>query len=255
MKLSVFRLCVVMILCLLLSLPAYAANEPIIADDADLLSYEEEQSLYETMLEICEYGTPMFWTTRQSGNDQILVENFYRSRIGTESGTLFVINMNSRLLTVFSDGAIYRTITTAEANSITDNVYRYASSGDYYQCASKVFSQIGKLLRGESISRPMKLVSNLLLAVTLALMIVYLYISRRYEQHRTTANAKTAVPVSVLTVAAFSASILNSHRKMTRQVKTNLSDLGSGGRSGGFGGGFSSGGGGGHSGGGGSHRF
>ncbi len=254
MKKSILHISLIMILCLLFSFQAYASNEPIIVDDADLLSYEEEQSLYNIMLEICEYGTPMFWSTRQTGNDQALVEDFYHSHIGKESGTLFVINMNSRLLTVFSDGVIYRTVTTGEANTITDNVYRYASAGEYYKCAERVFAQSGKLLRGERIARPMKLVSSMLLAVTLALLIVCIYISMRYEQHRNTANAKTAVPISVLAATAFSASIHSSHKKMTRQVKTNLSDSGSGGRSGGFGGGFS-GGGSSHSGGGGSHRF
>ena len=251
---KLFRLILTLLLCLLISLSAGAVQEPIIVDDADLLSDEEEQSLYNTMLEISDYGTPMFWSTRESGNDRTLVENFYRSQIGKDSGTLFVINMNSRLLTVFSDGEIYRTVTSSEASTITDNVYRYASYGEYYQCADRVFSQIGRLLRGEKIARPMKLISCLLLAIALALLLVSLYINWRYEQHRTSSLAKTAVPISVLAGTAFSAKILSSSKKMTRQVKTDLSDSGSGGRIGGSGGGFS-GGGGGHSGGGGSHRF
>ncbi len=255
MKTAIGKILIILTV-LLLSVPAYAANEPIIADDANLLTAEEEQSLYSVMQQLSEYGTPMFWTTRESGNDQTLVENFYRSQIGRDSGTLFVINMNSRLLTVFSDGEIYRTITSSEASTITDNVYRYASAGEYYECARNVFAQIGRLLRGERIARPMRLISSLLLAVTLALLIVYLYISWRYEQHRNTAKIKAAVPVSVLAGTAFTAKVIESRKKMTRQVKTNLSDSGSGGHGGhggfGGGGGFS---GGGHSGGGGSHRF
>ena len=97
-------------------------------------------------------------------------------------------------------------------------------------------------------------ISNVLLAVTLALMIVYFYITARYEQHSTTKKLKTAVPVSVLSGAAFSAVMLNTQKKMTKQVKTDISSSsGSGSRGGGgFGGGGGGGGGGGSSG---SHRF
>ena len=244
------------LLVFLLTIPAVADNTPIIRDDADLLTDSEEQELLAVMQEICEYGTPMFWTHRESGEAEQLAEDFYHAQIGTASGTLLAINMRSRIITVFSDGAIYRTINQSEANTITDNIYRYASAGNYYGCARSAFEQIGRLLRGERIARPMKMISNLLLAFTLALLIVYIYISKRYEQHTTTRKVKTVVPVSVLSAAAFSATILNKQQKLTRQLKTDLSSSsGSGGRSGGFGGGGGFSGGGGHSGGGGSHRF
>ena len=255
MKKFCFTLAITFALLLVLPFNANAAPAPIIRDDADLLTDEEEQKLYSVMEQICEYGTPMFWTTTESGNDDTLVRNFYREQVGTQSGTLFVINMKSRVLTIFSDGDIYRTITNAEADTITDNVYRSAGAGRYFECASSVFEQISRLLRGEQIARPMKIISNLLLALTLSLMIVYLYISKRYEQHSTTSKVKTAVPVSVLSGAAFTAAILNTQKKITKRTKTNISSSsGSGGGhyGGGGGGGFS---GGGSSGGGGSHRF
>ena len=245
----------VALLLFLTSTPAALAVSPIIQDDAGLLTEAEEASLAETMQQISEYGTPIFWTTDTQGNDALLAEQFYRSKIGTESGTLFMINMGTRLLTIHSDGEIYQTVTRSLATTITDNVYRYASSGDYYQCAASAFGQIRRLLQGERIARPMKLISNILLAVTLSLLIIYIYISLRYEQHRTTKKVKTAVPVSVLSGAAFSAAIRNTEQKMTKRVKTNLnSDSGHSGR-GGFGGGGGFSGGSGHSGGGGSHRF
>ncbi len=246
----------ILLLAILIALPASAENTPVIRDDADLLTTAEEQDLLQAMQQICDYGTPMFWSTRESGDDRQLAEDFLHAQIGRTSGALLVINMHSRLITVYSDGDIYRTITPSESDTITDNIYRYASAGNYYECARSAFDQIGRLLRGERIARPMKLISNLLLAVTLSLLIVYIYISQRYEQHTTTRKVKTAVPLSVLSSAAFSATIINKNQKLTRQLKTNLnSDSGSGGRSGGHfggGGGFS---GGGHSGGGGSHRF
>ncbi len=231
-----------------------AAPTPIIQDDADLLTDAEEKELYGVMEAICEYGTPVLWTMREPGDYQSLADRHYRDLLGTSSGTMLVMNMYERVLTIRSNGAISRTITNAEADTITDNIYRYAGSGRYYECARAAFEQIGKVLRGERIARPMKLISNVLLAVTLALMIVYFYITARYEQHSTTKKLKTAVPVSVLSGAAFSAVMLNTQKKMTKQVKTDISSSsGSGSRGGGgFGGGGGGGGGGGSSG---SHRF
>ena len=249
------HVCGILILLTLLSvsLSVCAERLPIIQDDADLLTDEEEQALYNDMLPVCEYGTPMFWSTTESGSYYTLAENFYHRQIGTDSGTLFVINMKARQLTVFSDGANYRVITNAEAETITDNVFRMAGRGDYYACAASVFDQVYRLLHGEQIARPMKLVSNVLLAAALALLIIYLYISRRYEQHGEKGKIRTAVPASVLSAAGFSAVIAGTQQRMTKQVKTDLSSHSGGHGGGGHGGGGFSGGG--HSGGGGSHGF
>ena len=233
----------------------FQKNLPYIQDDADLLTDAEEQALYADMMPVCEYATPMFWTTRESGDYTTLARDFYHRRLANgESGTLFVINMHARQLTIFSDGAIYRVVTNGEAETITDNVYRMAGREDYYECASSVFQQIYRLLQGEQIARPMKLVSNILLALALSLLIVYLYLSRRYENHPKTGAGKAALPVTAAAAAAFVLTTRNASARMTKQKKTDISSSSGGGH--GHGGGFSGGGGGGHSsGGGGSHGF
>jgi len=229
-----------------------AGMGPYIQDDEDLLTEEEEAALYLDMLPICEYGTPMFWTTREKGDYETLAKNFYRDKLGNGvSGTLFVINMYSRQLTIISGGSVYRTVTTSEANTITDNVFRLAGRGQYYECASSVFSQIHSLLQGGQIARPMKLISNILLALVASLLIMYLYIRGRYETHVKTGASGAALPVSAAGGALFSAALLNQSTRMTKQTKTHISSSSGGG--GGHGGG--GGGGGGFSGGGGSHGF
>lgn len=249
------------LLCLLLCLltacaaadPAGTGNLPVIRDDADLLTEAEEAALYEKMLPVCEYGTPMFWTTVEYGDYETLAKNFYvRNLGGGVSGTVFVINMRSRQLTVMSDGAVYRTVTDAEAETITDNVFRLAGRGKYYECAAGVFDQIARLLKGEQIARPMKTVSNALLALVLALLGVYLYVSRRYEARAKSGAGKAALPVTAA-AAGLTLATLNSSARMTKRKKT---EIGGGSSGGGFhGGGGGGGGGGGFHGGGGSHGF
>ena len=233
---------------------AYGGRTPWIQDDADLLTAAEEEELYTDMLPLCEYGTPLFWTTNEAGDYYTQAERFYHSRLDErESGTLLVINMYARQLTIFSDGDIHRAVNRGDAETITDNIYRLAGRGEYYECASSAFSQILALTRGEKIARPMKLVSNILLALTLALMIMYLYLSRRYENRPKIGAGGAALPVSAAAAAAFAVRTADAHARMTQQHKTNISSSGSG--RGGHGGGGFGGGGGGHSGGGGSHGF
>lgn len=240
-----------LLLCLAFTVCAGAETAPVIRDDLDLLTAEEEAELLEVMEPICEWGTPVFWTTKESGNYRTKAEKFYLNLLGNDSGALFVIDMNQRQLTLLTDGAIYKTVNSGDASSIVDNVYRLASFGDYGGCAKEVFSQVHRLLRGEQIARPMKLVSCALLALALSLSLVYLYISRRYETRPKTGKVRAALPVTAAAAAAFTAVTTGERIIMTKQRKTNISSSGGGHG----GGGFHGGGGGGFHGGGGSHGF
>jgi len=248
------RILLLLSLLLLCAAVAFAGAEtqPLIRDDADLLTDEEEARLRETMAPICEFGTPVFWSTTESGSYRRKAENYYYSNLGNESGALFVVDMDQRQLTLLTNGEIRRTVTDGDSTSIVDNVYRLASFGDYAACADKVFSQVSSLLRGGRIARPMKLVSNALLALALSLSLVYLYISWRYETRPKTGRVRAAIPVTAASAAAFTALMTGGRAIMTKQRKTNISSSG-GGHGGGFSGG--GGGGGGFSGGGGSHGF
>ena len=162
---------------------------------------------------------------------------------GTDSGTLFVIDMDQRNIWIHSDGAVYEVITTAYANTITDNVYRYASKGDYYGCASEAFRQIHELLRGRRIAQPMKYISNALLALILALLVNYGLVIGFTRLRK---PKKEEILASIHRRFDYR----NLHAVYTHQTK--IYDPVSGGSSGGGsssggGGGSSSGGGGGHS--------
>lgn len=146
----------------------------IIEDDAGLLNNEEEQDLAALMQEITTYGNVAFKTidTNNRGTESY-ARQYYHDQFGTASGTLFLIDMDNRNIWIHSDGAVYKTITKSYADTITDNVYRYASDGNYYDCASHTYEQILTLLKGNKIAQPMKYISNALLAVILALLLNY----------------------------------------------------------------------------------
>lgn len=217
-----------------------------IEDDADLLSPDEESRLGEQMKEITAYGNVGFVSIDYNyDSTEDFARTHYRQLFGYDSGTLFVIDMDNRNIWIFSDGDIYKTITDSYADTITDNVYTYASDEKYFDCASNAYTQISTLLSGRKIAQPMKYISNALLAMILALLINY-FIVRAFS------HARKPSENEILNSIYTQCHIDNPTCDFLRQTKTfspqssDSSDSGGGGSSGG-GGGSSSGGGGGHS--------
>ena len=155
--------------------------------------------------------------------------------------------MATRQLAVWSSTDVQKTLSQSKGYTITDNVYKYASRGDYAGCAESAFNQMNKALNGENVKGPMRIISNALLALLAAILLAYLFISARMEQ-----EVKVSLPDIITTTAAGAGAVIAA-KTLTRKVK-HTSSSGGGGFHGGGGGGFS-GGGGGFGGGGGSHGF
>ncbi|MBR3002630.1 MAG: TPM domain-containing protein [Clostridia bacterium] len=144
----------------------------IIEDDANLLTEVEESQLKAQMNELTEYGNIVFKSINDNHSTTAsYASKYYHQTLGTQSGTLFLIDMDNRKIYIFSDGENYKTITSSKAETITDNIYTYATKKQYYQCAKEAFSQIYILLEGGKIAEPMKYISNGLIAIMLALFV------------------------------------------------------------------------------------
>ena len=170
--------------CAFLTVPCMAAREEVnpdtgyyiyIDDEADILSTSEEKLLMQQMEGISEYGHVALITV--SNNPYSSTEDYcnycYDELFGRESGTIFMIDMDNRYIYICNDGYVKRVITNGYSDSITDNVYTYATDGDYYLCASEAFSQIEILLEGGRISQPMKYICNALLSLIIGCTITY----------------------------------------------------------------------------------
>lgn len=229
----------------------------IIEDDANLLSDNQIKDLETKMMNLTEYGNVAFKSISVNGNTASgYASNYYHSKFNAESGTLFLIDMYNREIFIFSDGHNYKVVNNKKALSITDNVYRYASRKDYYNCAYQAFDQVETLLNGDKIFEPMKNIDNILLSITLASFISFFYAISRSSIKR--ASVKEIINNCSVD---FKISNIYAHKIGTHKVyNPRSSDSGgssfsSGGHSSG---GHSSGGhsSGGHSsGGGGGHRF
>ena len=229
----------------------------VIDDEADLLTEAEELLLSSVMEKVLPYGNAAFVSVNTNPTTpERLAESKFLEFFEDTSGALLIIDMSNRYIQLIADGAVYKVVTKTRCNEITDNIYAYASKGQYAICANKAFEQVVKLLEGERVAAPFRYVTNAFLAVCLALLGNFALMSlqrRKKVAPENALNVKVAVNTAssaakVGAVAAVALTMLNQRR--TKHVES--SGGGHSGGGGGFGGG---GGGGGFSGGGGGHRF
>ena len=229
--------------------PQTDASLVTVMDDAGMLTAAESDKLKQDMLPVTAFYPVAFVTTNDT--DHTSAESYsrriYNQIFDSNGGVLFLIDFD----TTDSDGRqLYIRVTNrssklsvAKCNTITDNVYTYARDGKYYECARRAFSQITDVLDDRAVPQPMKHMSNLLIAVCLALFVVF-----------TTANSRTRIkkPGEVYLLdknISKSVRLEDGSRQLIKRYKQRNASYSSGG---GGGGGFSGGGGGG-GGGGGSH--
>ena len=221
----------------------------IIYDGADLLTAGEIKDLAEDMAPITQWGSVAFVTTDYNDYNDIMrysEKMFYKLFDDGDSATMMIIDMDEREISIYSDGYMHTVITDSYGYDITDNIYRYASNGDYYTCTSKAFEQMTMLLEGQKIARPMKVVCSAFMALLTSFLICF-FIVNGASKIQNTSNAE------MLSGAAKSLRYTTPRVVKTGETRT-YSPQSSG--SGGGGGGSRGGGGGGHhSGGGGHHGF
>lgn len=221
----------------------------LLEDDAGLLTSEQAASLAERMKRITAWGNAAFKSIDENpGTTESYIENYYREQFGRESGTVFLIDMDRRNIWLKNDGKISKVITNSYSDTITDNIYRSASRGDYYGCAMEAFIEIETLLSGSRIAQPMKYISNALLALILALLVNF-FIMRFMGRNRMPSQKER------LSRMRYRYSLKNTRAEyISTSKRYDPVSSGSGG-SGSSGGGGGGGGGGGSSGSGGGHSF
>lgn len=256
-KLRIPVLTALLIVCFSMPLSAFAADPAytnadtgyriVIEDDADLLTDSEETALVSDMDEITEFGNAAFKSIdTNSTTAPSFADSYYHQTFGKESGTLFLIDMDNRKIYIFSDGEVYDIVTKSRAETITDNVYRYASNGDYYRCASEAYAQIYTILSGNAIAQPMKYISNALLAILIALLINFILINSVTRLRRAGIGPMIHAAKSSFQYTQPDVHFINETKRYS-PIEHSSGGGGGGSFGGGGGGGGSSGGGGGHS--------
>ena len=242
-KLSLFK-AVLLVFLGLLFIPALStqadAYQVTIIDDQGLISSDAEfESLKEAMFELGQYGNVLFYSCATTKSSSYSAEKKCYELFGESSAAVFCIDMWQRELTVYVNGEIGNKVSKGKCDTIADNVYKYASRGEYAECARVAFSQVLKTYKGSRIDSPMQTASNICLALIFALLINFFAV-KLLHGNRKMDNLK------MLKGAGNCVFFKNAHALMVSSSKrySPRSKGGGGGRGGGFGGGH-----------GGSHRF
>ena len=163
------------ILFTLLPVSCLAAGRLSVDDGADLLSASEEAQLIENYSPITEYMDAAFVSTSHpSGSTSSFAERYAIEHYGNNPAVIFLIDMRNREIYIYANGAALKTISRADARAITDNIYKSATAGKYYECADRAFSQILAKCQGARLARPVKHITNALIAALVGILINYL---------------------------------------------------------------------------------
>ncbi len=212
----------------------------ILFDGANLFTDSEVEELLDIMYDSTKYGNVYLLTVSNHNyySTYHLAEGAFEEAFGYENGVIFVIDMQERMLWITGMDETQYVITDNYCDTITDNVYTYASDGDYFTCSKIAFEQIYAVLEGKDIPMPMKYICNFLLSVAIALLVNY-FIASSLSKKRVASEKDIRRNMS----SHFQ--ILNPQATYTHQTKhyRSSSSSSSGGSSGGGGGGGSSGGG------------
>ncbi len=228
-----------------------AASNIYIADDADILSDTEETEVLEYLETLNSDTKYVVATTSESSADSTdeKLFDFYTARYSNyDDGVAFIIDMDERMIWMSGYGKYQRSISNADATDITDNIYRYASKGDYKTCIIKAFNQADTLTNKGFILRPMRIIVSFLIAIIIGFL--FSFFMAMSERSKVKMDGKGAEILMAGAAIAGTAAIYDTRK--VRRSQNNSSGGHSGGGFSGGGGGFS-GGGGGHSGGG--HSF
>lgn len=223
---------------------ALAKGNYRIDDQAELLTEAQREQLATICEEISQYIDTGFISTTTAFRDvEMLADTYVEQYFGSDAAAVFAIDMYNRQIAVYANAEGKKIIREIDARAITDNVYTYASDGDYFGCAQAAFSQMLTRCQGGEVASPMRHVTNLLMAIVLGVLLNFLrvYWSRARIMRQRASSADMRSMAKMPQVLDTRLDLVNRVRHYHRS------------RSGGGGGGRGGGGGGG--GGGASHRF
>lgn len=239
------------------SVPSTAYTDPEtgymaeIYDLTESLSPYEEEQLLANMKRMTGTGHSILLIAPLQSTERD-AQDFYLSHYKETSGTMFTNDTQNRYLYICSIGKNKSYINDRKSLTITDNVYRYAKAGNYFECYNEAFHELAETLENGKITKPMAVICNLLLALILSTLVIY-FITRAYIMKKKPSMDE------ILGASICRISMRNTAQTFTNRTKEARSDSSSSSSSdgGSSGGGFSSGGSGGDGGGfsGGGHGY
>ena len=204
----IYYILVCFIACFLFSISVDAKESNIyIADEAGLLSEDEINDLeeyFETLNSDFNYVAVTVDHHEHYGidSDEVLEDYYNTYYDDTQSGLAFIIDMYSRRIILSAYGDLRFVLRASDEQDVTDNVYKYASKEDYYDCIYHAFSQAYTICNDGFVLRPMRIIVTVLISLILGFMIPFLRAMKQRNRLRISKEEREIVMAGAGVVAA-----------------------------------------------------
>lgn len=176
---KISSLCLVLLLVLCLSIPAFAQCDYVV-DDADLLTEAEEKALSDRLEEISqEYGMQVAVATvseaRGVTDDEDMdayVSDYFDEYFGEDhDGVLLLVSMNPRKYRILSNGTAADAISVRDGEAIGDRFASDLSDGNYADAFDIYAEECDYYFNGAVNGFPFDVGGTLLIAVIIGLVV------------------------------------------------------------------------------------
>ena len=242
-KLYYFLICFIMLLAISYSAKAAASNV-YIADDAKLLTEDERDDLQKYLESLDGNLNYVAVTTEENdfgrSTDEIL-ESYYNNKYDdTQAGIAFIIDMYHREIILSGYGDTRFLLKKSDEQDVTDNVYRYAMNGEYYDCMLNAFEQADVIVNDGFVLRPMRIIVTALISLIIGFLTPF-FIAMRKRSKLSLDTEEREIIMTGAGVIATATVLDTAKRHIERVVESSSSSFGGGSSySGGYSGGHSS---------------
>ena len=226
-----------------------SSDNVVIVDDAGLLSSSEEEELYDYLsslndeINYCAVTSDTWDYYNADSTLEAYYESYYSSY---DDGVAFIIDMAHREVYIQGYGDVKKQMRSDDCTDITDNIYKYASKEEYFDCIKNAFIQADTIVNKGFILRPMRFIVAFLVSIIIGFFLVFFKAMKERSKFETIGDTAA----TIVTIGAPIVGTAMVYDTIKRHRDHSSSSGGHGGHGGGFGGGGH---GGGHSGGG--HSF
>ena len=236
MKRKLLTMLLVVMLCVSLTISAFAASGADIYDEADLLSTQEETQLAEKLSEIGEEFDAqivVMTVTSTSGNiDAYIEDKFDSMNMGygeNRDGVLLLVCMESREYRILSNGYAGEAIGMDQIDAISDAIVSDLSDGDYADAFITFADNCAYYLDGYLNGYPFNAGKNLVIALIIGVVagvIVAFVLKKQLKSVRQQKQANVYIKSGSMQITASRDLFL--YREVSRTEKTSSQSSGSG---------------------------
>ena len=237
MKRKLLSMLLVVVLCVSLTISAFAVSGADIYDEADLLSTQEETQLAEKLSEIGEEFDAqivVMTVTSTSGNIDVYIEDKFDSmNMGygeNRDGVLLLVCMDDREYRILSNGYAGEAIGPSQINAIGDAIVSDLSEGVYADAFSTFADQCAYYLDGYLNGFPFNVGKNLIVALIVGVVagiVVAFVLKKQLKSVRQQKQANVYIKSGSMQITASRDLFLYREVSKTKKASTNSSGSGS----------------------------